>query len=73
MINKMMNEVAVYRRYHATFDALTVLSDRQLHDIGLERAEISIYAWNAARAMQAAKAGQTTAWEGVHAPALVTQ
>jgi uncharacterized protein YjiS (DUF1127 family) len=38
-----------WRRYRACRRELAQLSDRELHDIGLNRSEIAYIAWKAAR------------------------
>ena len=76
MVHRIWDTIASYRRYCATRDELAALSDRQLNDIGLERADIDACARAAAHKPAGnAASGQDvrTNWMPARTPSLVTQ
>ena len=48
--SRVSDYVALRRRYHTTLNELQMLSDRELSDLGMNRAMLRSVAWDAAQA-----------------------
>ncbi|SHM70912.1 DUF1127 domain-containing protein [Roseibium suaedae] len=49
MLTSVVRKYQSWRRYRSTYEELSRLSNRELHDLGIARGNIDYFAYNSAR------------------------